>query len=216
MGRHRTGAILTSEARRLDLSFLLKKGFLKKNAKIQGVINWSIRDEPTGSMSILSNHSPDEKYIRVSYTVTGFDGVKTSLDYKVDLIEVESNLGKGKVLYMVCPESKKRCRILYLAYGANKFKCREAYQNRLYFSTQKSSKSDLWNTKYFEMESKIEKFGSLRTKTHKGVPTKKALRFDRLMIERNYCDNKRWSEFGMTKSMWRAMGTGQYNDLIAR
>jgi len=60
------------------------------------------------------------------------------------------------------------------------------------------------------MESEIEKFGSLRTKTHKGVPTKRALRFDRLVIERNYCDNKRWCECGMTKSMWRAMGTGQY------
>ena len=213
MGRNKTGAIFTSEARRLDLSFLLKKGFLKKNAKIQGVINWSIRDEPTGSMSILSNHSPDEKYIRVSYTVTGFDGVKTSLDYKVDLIEVESNLGKGKVLYMVCPESKKRCRILYLAYGANKFKCREAYQNRLYFSTQKSSKLDFWNTKYFEMVSKLEKFGSLRTTTHKGVPTKRALRYDKLMIERNYCDAQRWEGFE-ERLIGRAVKRGQYNDLL--
>ena len=48
MGRDRTGAIFTSEARRLDLSFLIKKGFLQKNATTQGVINWNIRDEPTG------------------------------------------------------------------------------------------------------------------------------------------------------------------------
>ena len=213
MGRNRTGAIFTSEARRLDLSFLIKKGFLKKNATTQGVINWYIRNEPTGSMSILINHTPNEKYIRVSYTVTDFYGVKTNLDYKIDLVEVSSNLGRGKVLYMVCPESRKRCRILYLAYGAKKFKCREAYQNRLYFSTQKSSKLDLWNTKYFEMESKLEKFGNLRTKTHKGVPTKRALRYDRLMIEKDYCDDKRWSDFE-EKFIWRAMKTGQYNDLI--
>lgn len=213
MGRNRSGAIFTSEARRLELSFLIKKGLIKKDARLESVINWNIRNEPTGSMRILTNHTPDEKYIRVSYTVTDFYGVKTSLDYKVDLVEVDSNLGKGKVLYMVCPESKKRCRILYLAYGANRFKCREAYQNRLYFSTQKSSKSDFWNTKYFEVVSKIEKFGNLRTKTHKGKPTKRALRYDRLMIERNYCDNKRWGEFE-DKFIFRAMKRGQYDDLI--
>lgn len=89
----------------------------------------------------------------------------------------------------------------------------KAYQNRLYFSTQKSSKLDLWNTKYFEIESKIEKFGNLRTKTHKGVPTKRALRYDRLMIERNYCDNKRWGEFE-DKFIFRAMKRGYYNEFI--
>ncbi len=214
MGREKTGAIFTSEARRLELSFLIKRGLLQRNARIQGVINWNIRNEPTGSMSVITNHSPDEKYIRVLYTATNFDGVKTNFDYKIDLVEINSNLGKGKVLYMICPESKKRCRILYLAYGANKFKCREAYQNRLYFSTQKCSKLDFWNTKYFEMQSKIEKFGSLRTTTHKGKPTKRALRFDRLMIEKNYCDSMRWGEFGMTKSMLKALRSGQYDDFI--
>ena len=213
MGRNRTGAIFTSEARRLDLSFLIKRRLLQKNATIQGVINWNIRDEPTGSMTVLTSHTPDEKYIRVSYTVTDFYGVATSLDYKIDLVEVDSNLGKGKVLYMVCPESGKRSRILYLAYGAKKFKCRDAYQNRLYFSTQKCSKTDIWNTKYFEIESKLEKFGNLRTKTHKGKPTKRALRFDRLMIERNYCDNQRWGEFE-DKFIFRAMKRGYYDELI--
>lgn len=213
MGRYRTGAIFTSEARRLDLSFLLKEGFIKKNAKIQGVINWSIRDEPTGSMTILTNHAPDEKYIRLSYTATDYNKVQTSFDYKIDLVEVDSNLGKGKVLYMICPESGRRSRILYLAYGANKFKCREAYQNRLYFSTQKSSKLDFWNTKYFEMVSKLEKFGSLRTTTHKGKPTKRALRYDRLMIEKDNCDIQRWEGFE-ERLIGRAVKRGQYNDLL--
>jgi hypothetical protein len=213
MGRERTGAIFTSEARRLDLSFLLKEGFIKKNAKIQGVINWSIRDEPTGSMTIVTKHTPNEKWIRVSYTATDLKGVKTDYDYQIDLVEVDSNLGKGKVLYMICPESGRRCRILYLAYWANKFKCREAYQNRLYFSTQKCSKLDFWNTKYFETVSKIEKFGSLRTTTHKGKPTKRALRYDRLMIERNYCDVQRWEGFE-EKYISKSMKSGRYNDLL--
>jgi hypothetical protein len=213
MGRDRTGAIFTSEARRLDLSFLLKKGFIKKNARLQGVINWSIRDEPTGSMTIVTKHTPDEKYIRLSYTSTDYNKVQTSFDYKIDLVEVDSNLGKGKVLYMVCPESGKRSRILYLAYGANKFKCREAYQNRLYFSTQKSSKLDFWNTKYFEMVSKLEKFGSLRTKTHKGVPTKRALRYDRMIVERDNCDMQRWEGFE-ERLIGRAVKRGYYEDLI--
>jgi hypothetical protein len=213
MGRDRTGAIFTSEARRLDLSFLIKKGFLQKNAMTKGVINWSIRDEPTGSMTILTNHTPDEKYIRLSYTATDYNKVQTSFDYKIDLVEVDSNLGKGKVLYMVCPESGRRSRILYLAYGANKFKCREAYQNRLYFSTQKSSKLDLSNTKYFEMVSKLEKFGSLRTKTHKGVPTKRALRYDRMIVERDNCDMQRWEGFE-ERLIGRAVKRGYYKDLI--
>ena len=80
MGRDRTGAIYTSEARRLELSFLIKKGLIKKNSMLQGAINWSIRNEPTGNMTVLTNHSPSEKYIRLSYTVTDFYGVKTTFD----------------------------------------------------------------------------------------------------------------------------------------
>ena len=213
MGRRKTGAILTSEARKLELSYLLKQGLIKKNAISESVVYWCLKDNPIGSMKILTYHSSDEKWIRLIYTVTDNYGKDTQYDYKIELIEVDSNLGKGKILFMVCPESGKRCKILYLAYGTSKFKSREAYQNRLYFSTQKCSKLDFWNTKYFELEKRIEELGKLRTCTYRGKATKKALRLNKLMAEKDFCNIQRWSEEAMTKAMRKTIGAWKYDFL---
>ena len=109
MGRASTGAWTTTECRKLDLRYMLKVGWIKKGCKISGQMSWT--DESTASFE--SVYTEDEKYLRMIYTVTDRQGTKTNYDYKIELVTVPSNLGKGDVLYFVCPESYKRARVLY-------------------------------------------------------------------------------------------------------
>jgi hypothetical protein len=62
------------------------------------------------------------------YTLTKPSGEEFKLDYKIQLTSIPSNLGRGEVLYFVCPTSGRRARILYRAYGSHYFKSRQAYR----------------------------------------------------------------------------------------
>jgi hypothetical protein len=217
MGRFTTGAMSTSQAKRIELSFLLKSGILKKGHTIDGELYWNLGNEQIGYIKLVCSYTKKDLFIRVIYIATDNNGEKKKYDYNIELEEVESNLGKGKVLYMICPVSGKRCRILYLAYNSEKFKSRETYQNRLYYRCQKSSKPNRWNTRYFELVDKVEKLDkTLKTCSYLNNKTKRVQHIERLIKERDICDIKRWSQEGMTKSMWKAMGTGQYDDFIPR
>jgi hypothetical protein len=217
MGRFTTGAMSTSQVKRIELSYLLKSGILKKGRLIHGELYWHCDNEPTGSISIVCKYTKKDLWVRVVYIINDKNGEEKQYDYKIELVEVESNLGKGKVLYMICPVSGKRCRVLYLAYNSERFKSREAYQNRLYYRCQKVSKTERWNTRYFELVDKVEKLDkTLKTSSYLNNKTKRVERIERLIKERNICDIKRWSQECMTKSMWNAFGTGQYDDFIPR
>ena len=81
---------------------------------------------------------------------------KESFNYKVRIVSVPSNLGKGNNYYFTCPISGKRCKILYMAYGSNYFKCRNAYQNRIYYLCQLSSRLNLNNDIYWRVERQLK------------------------------------------------------------
>src|SRR4051794_10619144 len=115
---------------------------------------------PTGSISCVSSYLENDcnKYLELIYTLTSRrDGTKTNRQYKVYLDEVDSNLSKGKVLYFLCPESGRRCRILYSAYGSYLFKSREVYRYRLYYDCQQASKLSKYNDTYWRIESHLKK-----------------------------------------------------------
>jgi len=99
MGRWSTGAETTGGSKRIELSFLIKHRFIKKGCEISGRMSWNCRGEASGNIGIETRYFGDENdFIRLYYTHT-LDEVKTNLDYKITLIERDSNLGKGKVLY---------------------------------------------------------------------------------------------------------------------
>lgn len=82
-----------------------------------------------------------------------------------------------------------------MAYGSDVFKSRSAYQNRIYYKTQLSSKVFRTVNRYFETDSKIEKMYNQRaTKTYKGKPTKRHKRLCRLIDLRARLDEKRQDE----------------------
>lgn len=104
---------LFDEVKTIDLSEIKKWGYLKpKNIK-SGVITWKRNGVETSSISIASDiTNPNNRFITLSYNY-GDEPVR----YNIDLVGVPSNLGKGEVLYFLCPQTGKRCRKLYFYNG---------------------------------------------------------------------------------------------------
>ena len=200
MGRWSTGALTTSEVLRIELSYLLKTGTIKKSCEILSALSW------TSGANIRIETSYNTKagnYIRLIYTTTDSEGNKADHDYIIGLITVPSNIGKGEVLYFRCPESGKNCRILYKAYGSPIWKSKAAYKNRIYYQSQLSSKMNHSNDRYWELKREIEKMEKSRRKqfTYKGKPTKFALRLEQLEHLMQEHDHLRWSPQSMPKSL---------------
>jgi len=188
MGRYSTGAMTTGQAIRLELSYLFEKGYLEKGKETYGGVSWT-----NGFYIIVEGHL-SEGFIQVVYQVKNSFGENKSMKYKIFLESVPSNLGRGEVYYFLCPVSGKRCRILYMAYGSYKWKCREAYQNRLYYASQKCSKMSYANERYWALDDKIKAFKKKGFRyTYNGKPTRKAKQLRRMTDELLYWDAKSWS-----------------------
>ncbi len=197
MGRNSTWAYTTDKCRKLDLGWLLKNKYIAKDKEVKGVLSWMDESDAGFESSLTTN----EKYLRMQYTITKRSGAKTHYDYKIELVTVPSNLGKGEILYFECPESGKRARILYSAYGHDKYIHRdwylEKYSKRIYYNSQLCSKYDYHNTRYHALDRKIndlldELFNTKHRKTHyRGEPTKDHQRLTQMGSKRLFHDNKR-------------------------
>ncbi len=202
MGRYTTGIVTTREVKRIELKELQANGVIKKGFVTHSQYSWS-----SGcSIGIVANLEGANSYIRLSYVTTDSKGHKEQYDYKVQLVSVPSNLGKGEVYYFLCPVTDKRCRILYKAYGCDIWKSRNAYQNRIYYSSQLSSHKGRFNDKYWRLDRELEEMrNKRRTSTYKGKPTKRALLYDKKLQEQYEADQLRWSLFAMPVRLQKLM-----------
>jgi hypothetical protein len=165
----------------VSLTKLKEWGYLD-NGISSGVITWSISGEITSRISIKSNITEYKKTITLGYKQDG-----ESINYNVHLVSVPSNLGKGEVLFFVCPNTGKRCRKLYLHSGY--FLHREAFSGLMY-SKQLESKNnrDLHSVfdKVFLKDEVYEEQYKKHFKTHyNGKPTK---RYQKIMNKINLAD----------------------------
>lgn len=185
MGRHSTGAQTIGQALRIELSYLLKQGYIKKGYGYTGLMSWN-----NGSnISVKTLYTDKEKYVQLTYS-----NKSNHFDYKIELITIPSNLGKGELLYFVCPVTYKPCRILYLAYNSEIFKSRSAYKNRIYYDQQIDSKLNRHINRYFELEKRLEKHTTKIKKTHyKGNKTRTLKKFERLQTSIEKEDFLRWT-----------------------
>lgn len=176
MPKPHTLPTLYNEVKQIDLKELRQWGYLKPNVQMSGVITWSRNGVKTSSISIRSNTGLDDPLIELSYTWDGQD-----IKYKVRLVRVASNLGKGFVWYFLCPSTHKNCRKLYFNQGH--FLHREAFTGCMY-DTQTYSHKNRGLIRLFDssvkMERAYEKLYSKHFKTHyAGRPTKRYLRLQR-------------------------------------
>lgn len=196
MGKPSIGVWSAKECRKLNINWLIKNGYIRRGAITQGQMSWT--DESTAGFECKCTGA--EKWFRIYYTITNRQGTKTKLDYKIQITTVPSNLGKGEVLYFVCPESGKRARVLYSAYRHPKYLHRdwylERYNVRIYYTTQQCSKRDYYNDRYHDLRKQVEKlenelFVKHRKALYRGKPTKDFRKLYKLREQMNYFDDKR-------------------------
>jgi hypothetical protein len=210
MARPSTGAWTVYESLRIELSFLLKNSFIKKGCTVSSPLTWTNQhSKESGSIFFKSSYlgTSQDNYIELIYTLTR-NGEKLNKNYKVYLHEQPSNLSKGSVLYFLCPQSGRKCRILYSAYGSDFFKAREAYSNRLYYDCQMASKLCKYNDNYWRIDKLLEKLkkqSCYGRRSYAGLLTKKAVRYNRLSLKQAQMDELRWT-LGAPKSLRSLLG----------
>ena len=173
MPKPHTFPTLYNEALQIHISKLKGWGYLDPKQIKSGTVNWSRNGNPTGSISIQANTYSEKPYIELDYKYKD-----EPRNYKVRLVSMPSNLGKGLIWYFLCPQTKKRCRKLYSIGGY--FLHREAFNGCMY-ETQTQSKKyrqlDKTLGAYFKSDNLYsELYKKNFKKTYAGKPTKKYLR----------------------------------------
>ena len=169
---------LFNDALQINISKLKGWGYLNPNQSMSGTLNWSINDEPAGSISIAVNTYSNEPYLDLDYKFRG-----EPRNYRIRLVSIPSNLGKGEIWYFLCPNTNKRCRILYSIGGY--FLHREAFEGCMYES-QTNSKRTRQLVKTIGSEFKLDELYSQLykkhlKKTYRGKPTKKYDRINKMI-----------------------------------
>jgi hypothetical protein len=173
MPKPHTFPTLYNEALQIHISKLKGWGYLNPGQIKSGTITWSRNGNPIGSISIQVNTHSEHPYIELDYKYRG-----EPRNYKVYLTSTPSNLNRGEIWYFICPQTKKRCRKLYLIGGY--FFHREAFDGCMY-ETQTQSKKYRYFDKtagaYFRSDNLYSELNKKNfKKTYAGKPTKKYLR----------------------------------------
>jgi len=166
--------VLLKNVPQLKMSRLKEWGYLKPETWINADVTWNcnLGWRPSKSISLKIDMTEDP-HIILSYLHNG-----KPIKYRVDLVSILSNLGKGLIWYFVCPETKKRCSILHQV-GVY-FYHRTAFDNVCYWSETFPNNN---KQKYRDIQklNNIEKAYNLIYSKHfrshyKGLPTAKYLK----------------------------------------
>ena len=141
MAKQYTFPTLFDEALQISITKLKEWAYFQGNSIKTGTLVWSTNGRTTGRISILVNMFQDEPYVELSYHYN-----EEPRRYKVALVSVPSNIGKGKIWYFLCPSTQKRCRKLYSIDGY--FLHREAFNGCMYQSQTRSKHSRAIDKKF--------------------------------------------------------------------
>ncbi|HQN92825.1 MAG TPA: hypothetical protein PLQ09_01785 [Prolixibacteraceae bacterium] len=186
MAKLPTNPVLFDEVMKLTINDLKRLGYL--TGRQQGNILWTRNGEERGSISIYVHIYNEQPHIILNYKFRD-----QPREYKIYFTTVKSNLGKGEILYFICPETGFRCRTLYLLNGY--FLHRKACTHGMY-SGQTQSKA--WGyAKYVDLLLKIDDLNELINKKHfkrkyYGKPTRRYLYLTRKINQIEYkllCNN---------------------------
>jgi hypothetical protein len=176
MPKFPTFPTLYDDVKTISISFLNKGGYLKPNHWLRSTISWSRNENKTGSITIVVSTHCESPYLEFDYKYN-----EVPINYRVQLVSILSNLGKGVVWYFICPRTGKRCRKLYLA--DTYFYHRSAFKGCMYEKQTQSKKSrylDKTLGVYFQNEKLFEQFHEKHFKKYyAGKPTKKYLKLIR-------------------------------------
>ncbi len=164
---------LFDEVLQIDISKLNQWKYLNPEQIKSVTLTWSRNGNKSGSISMLINTLSKPPYIELDYKYND-----EPRKYKVKIVSIPSNLGKGIIWYFLCPQTNKRCRKLYSIGGY--FLHREAFNGCMYES-QTHSKN--WRQmgkvfgSYFESDKCYDEIYSKHFKKYyNGKPTKRYLK----------------------------------------
>ena len=173
MPKPSTSPTLYNEALQISVSKLKEWQYLNPEQIKNGTLTWSKNGNQTGSISIQVNTHSEQPYLELKYKYR--DELR---NYKVRLVSMPSNLGKGVIWYFLCPQTNKRCRKLY-SIGGN-FLHREAFNGCMYEKQTQSKKYrqlDKTLMAYFRTDDLYNQLYQKHfKKTYAGKLTKKYLR----------------------------------------
>lgn len=170
-------------SRGMSIGFLKKHGYLDGGYR-SGTMTWTHGwSGNKSSIGIVGCVYGDDPHFRLHYTHTGFDGVKTDLDYRVEVVSTPCYFG-GKRYWFICPlirngvACRRRVGVLY---GACKYYgCRRCHD--LAYQSQQETHSGMWHVLGKSLFSDLdEKEAAMRVKYWRGRPTKRYQRLLRKM-----------------------------------
>lgn len=197
MPKHHTFPTLYDEVLQISITKLKEWEYLNPEQVKIGTITWSRNGNTTGSISIRVNTISEKPFIELDYKYRD-----EPRNYKIPLVSVPSNLGKGLIWYFLCPQTNKRCRKMYSIGGY--FLHREAFHGCMYESQTKSKYyRSLEKTlgAFFRTDQLYEQLYKKHFKqTYAGKPTKKYLRIMEQIQKAEsipYSEYERLITFGM-------------------
>jgi len=106
-----------------------------------------------------------------------------NINYKIQLVSINSNLGNGKIWFFICPHTGKRCRKLYLI---DKYFLHKTAYKKLYYESQTHSSLDRKLYKFPKADKAIKEIDSKYfRKTYKGQFTKRYVKLMKTILEAN-------------------------------
>lgn len=173
MPKFPTFPTLYDDVLQMNITKLKQWGYLKPNQIKSGQLDWSRNGDVFASISIRANTISQNPFIELDYNYNN-----EPRNYKVQLVSMPSNLGKGLIWYFVCPKTYKQCRKLYQIQGY--FLHRDAFNNCFYQSQLHSKyyrELDKNFSAYFIADKLYEEMRSKNfTKYYNGKPTKRYLK----------------------------------------
>lgn len=153
----------------ISITDLKKKGFFN-DTKTGSVLNWTKDSELCFCVGVEMFIGENEKYLILTHKNknTENETENETEKYKVNIISIPSNIGKGFVTYFVCPSRGKHCRKLFSCGG--KFLHREAI-GLLY--EQQAKKHPISYAFYLNDEQRNEPNTKNFRKYYKGKMTKR-------------------------------------------
>ncbi|MEZ4888391.1 MAG: hypothetical protein R3E32_26930 [Chitinophagales bacterium] len=113
MGYFGTHSTKVEDCLILSLKDLRKWGYLKPDNYKSGIITVSRRKTEIARYNIAVSTSKEDSFIQFQYTASRFNEVLKEIDYRIPLVTVPMNIGKGVRYYFLCPNTGKRCLKLY-------------------------------------------------------------------------------------------------------
>lgn len=171
MARYSNNPDEVETLRNITIDFFRRNKLLKNNILTSGTIIWTnanFRTKNTIGYTLYTDNNSGS--LRLYYTHNEIH----KIDYTVQLIARQSNLGSGLLWFFVCPATQKICRKLHLKNGY--FYHRTAFKNLFYEQQVHSKTNRIMYSKafsdafrddlYFDLNKKFMK------KTYKGKLTK--------------------------------------------